>query len=243
MRIALLSDLHGNLFALEAVLLDLASAAVDQIVCLGDVALFGPQPRETLERLRALNCPVIMGNTDAWALAPQPYPVRDENTAILTAIETWGAQQLTAEDITFIRTFQPTVKLELGQNATLYCYHGSPRSYNEAIIATTPDHELTEIFVGCEEAILAGGHTHAQFIRRWQDKFVLNPGSVGLPYEVLPEGVERNPPWAEYAILTWEEGATRIELRRVPYPVQPLIDTALHCGMPHAGWWLKDWSV
>ena len=72
MRVALLADIHGNGFALDAVVDALATEAVDQIVCLGDVAIFGPQPREVLNLIRSLKCPVIMGNTDAWALAPKP---------------------------------------------------------------------------------------------------------------------------------------------------------------------------
>lgn len=70
MRIAVIADLHGNLVALEAVLAALADERTDGIVCLGDVAATGPQPRETVERLRAVGCPVVMGNADAWLLDP-----------------------------------------------------------------------------------------------------------------------------------------------------------------------------
>lgn len=69
MRIALLSDIHGNLFALEAMLAMLTRETIDQIVCLGDVAMFGPQPCAVLARMQTVACPVVMGNTDAWALA------------------------------------------------------------------------------------------------------------------------------------------------------------------------------
>ena len=64
MRIALISDIHGNLVSLKVVLADIDRAGVDQIVCLGDVAALGPQPREVVEQLRALGCPCIMGNHD-----------------------------------------------------------------------------------------------------------------------------------------------------------------------------------
>lgn len=64
MRLALLSDIHGNAFALEAVLNDLYRRRIDHIICLGDVLPFGPQPLECLNRVRELNCPVVMGNAD-----------------------------------------------------------------------------------------------------------------------------------------------------------------------------------
>ncbi|HEX5442031.1 MAG TPA: metallophosphoesterase family protein, partial [Ktedonobacterales bacterium] len=71
-KIAIIADIHGNLPALEAVLAAVAAEGVERIVCLGDVATLGPQPREVIARLRTLGCPVVMGNTDAILLAPQP---------------------------------------------------------------------------------------------------------------------------------------------------------------------------
>ena len=94
MRIALISDLHGVLEATERVLADIAQVGVDQIICLGDVTLFGPQPREVLHRVRALGCPVVMGNTDAWALDPQPPAHRDDDSQRYADVEGWGAAML-----------------------------------------------------------------------------------------------------------------------------------------------------
>jgi len=70
MRIALIADIHGNLVALETVLHELAQESIDQILCLGDVGALGPQPHEVIDRLRQLQCTVVLGNTDAWLLAP-----------------------------------------------------------------------------------------------------------------------------------------------------------------------------
>lgn len=241
MRVALLSDIHGNLFALEAVITALAREKVDQIICLGDVAMFGPQPCEVLARMQALTCPVVMGNTDAWALDPQPHSVRDEATEFFNAIELWGAQQLTQADRAYIRTFQPTIALAFGEDDTLLCYHGSPKSYNDIIVATTPDVEVAALIGDQQALLLAGGHTHAQYVRRYQNKLLLNPGSVGLPYETLPNGRERNPPWAEYAIVEWSAGELTLALRRAPYDIEPLLASTMASGMPHADWWCKDW--
>lgn len=241
MRVALLADIHGNLFALDAVLAALAQAAIDQIVCLGDVALFGPQPREVLARMQALACPVVMGNTDAWALDPQLPPMTDGDAALISAIDFWGAQQLGERERSYLRTFQPTIELPLGGDSTLLCYHGSPRSYHDVIVATTPDAELAPLIAGYSAQVWAGGHTHAQYARRYQNQWLLNPGSVGLPYEIRPDGTVRNPPWAEYALVEWSTGGVTIALQRTPYDVAPLLGTALASGMPHADWWSNDW--
>ena len=85
MRIGLISDIHGNLIALESVLSELKREQVDSMICLGDVAALGPQPHEVIERLRKLNCPVVMGNTDDWYL--QPLPEGDDE---LRELAGWG---------------------------------------------------------------------------------------------------------------------------------------------------------
>lgn len=243
MRLAILSDIHGNLPALEAVLAELAHEAVDQILCLGDVAIGGPQPRQTLARVRELGCPIVMGNTDAWALDPQPHSWRDEDTPKFNAIELWSAEQLTEAERAFIRTFQPTIAVALDEHMSLLAYHGSPSSFHEGIVATTPADVLAEFCAGTTAPILIGGHTHEQFVRRWQERLVGNPGSVGLPYERLADGRTRNPPWAEYALLTYEQGALRIELRRTPVAVERLEQAVRQSTMPFADWWLAGWQI
>jgi putative phosphoesterase len=243
MRIALISDIHGNLPALDAVLAELDAAAIDQIVCLGDVALFGPQPREVLARLKELGGPVVMGNTDAWALAPLPFEIRDEDSHRFYEVELWGARQLSAVDLDYMGSFQPSVETPLGSGQSLLCFHGSPRSNTEAILSTTPDDELGLMLSGCQVAIMAVGHTHAQMMRRFGATTLINPGSAGLP--IVPDpltGKARNPPWAEYAVVGWQAGSPRIEFRRTLYETSGLIRSALVCGMPHAEWWVRGWT-
>jgi putative phosphoesterase len=242
MRVALLSDIHGNLLALEAVLTALKQEAADQIVCLGDVAIFGPQPGETLARIRALRCPVVMGNTDAWALDPQPHPLRNADSPRFNDVEFWGAAQLTADDLAFIRTFQPIVQLTLDNDITLLCYHGSPRSYHDVILGTTPDDELRVMFSGFTATAMAGGHTHTPMLRRLETTTVLNPGSVGLPFERLPGSqATRNPPWAEFVIVEWRDAGLQIKFCRTPINVAAVIKTVMESAMPHAEWWLQGW--
>ena len=125
----------------------------------------------------------------------------------------------------------------------LLCYHGSPRSYREGIVATTPEDELDQIFAGHQAAILAGGHTHMQMFRRYKDMLLLNPGSVGLAIDrVSPFEEIRNVAWAEYAILSTEDGSLSVEMYRLPFDLQAFIQAGLSSGMPHAEWWSSEWS-
>jgi hypothetical protein len=143
MKIALIADIHANLVSFEAVLADVERANVDQVICLGDVAATGPQPRETLGRLRTLGCPVIMGNADAWLLNPQPPDDTGAEARMTFEISRWCAEQLLDEDLEYIRTFHTTLEVSLGERGTLLCFHGSPRSYDEIIVATTSEVHLS----------------------------------------------------------------------------------------------------
>jgi len=243
MRIALISDLHGVLEAAERVLADIQRAGVDQIICLGDVTLFGPQPREVLHLVRDLACPVVMGNTDAWAIDPQPLASRDADSERYFAVEEWGAARLDDADKAFIRTFQPVVEFAVDARTRLLCYHGSPRSFHEQILATTPDDALAAALQGRDDVTLfAGGHTHTPLVRRFRSSLVVNPGSAGLPFQLRSDGSAVNPPWAEYALVTGGAGNMSVELRRAPVDVARILADARASGMPHLAWWTRDWA-
>lgn len=236
--LAVISDIHGNLVALEAVLADTQRVGADELVCLGDVANFGPKPRETLRRVQALGCPVVMGNAD-WELLDASTR-QALGSGVAFDLAAWCAEQLSDTDRSFIKTFQKTVRLELGGVPSL-CFHGSPASYDDIIVATTPDEILAEFFQ--ERApLMLGGHTHMQLLRRYQNLTFVNPGSVGLPFETLADGRTRNPTWAEYALVTTLREQPSITFRRVPYDIRPLLEAAKTSGMPHAETWSADWS-
>lgn len=240
MRVGLISDVHGNLPALEAVLSELENESVDRLVCLGDVAV-GPQPRETLARVQELGCPVVLGNWDAAYLDGLP-PAEDETGAIVNEIHGWWGDQLTARDRDFLRTFVPTLELDLGGTLVL-CFHGSPRSYDDQIFATRPDAELEPMFAAPRQPLLVGGHTHVQMLRRWERSLLLNPGAVGLPFLDWSPKQVRIAPWAEYAIVTAEGAGLHIDLRRAAYDVVAHLKASLASGMPHAQWWADSWLI
>jgi hypothetical protein len=127
MRIALISDVHGNCFALDAALADLQRHAVDQIICLGDTLQGGAQPAETVKRLHALACPIVMGNADAWLLAEE-NDTAEPTTEQQREVRLWTLSQLSADDLAFIRSFQPIVELRWrrGSGCSVFTAHPLP---------------------------------------------------------------------------------------------------------------------
>jgi putative phosphoesterase len=243
-RIALVADIHGNLVALEAVLHDIKHSTVDMVICLGDVAATGPQPHDTLERIRLLNCPVVMGNADEWLLHPPPPSANDldEDTSKIETIDRWCLEQLTALDRMFLSSFVPTYALTVSTHVKLLCYHGSPRSSTDVIRAITPEAELVEQLGNARAEIMVGGHTHEQMIRRYQDMLLVNVGSVGLPYTFDPStGQHYNPSWAEYGVLQIEKDHLSVMLKRVPVDVKAVRHAIDVSGVPHSAWLLNDW--
>ena len=233
MRTALIADIHGNLVALDAVLGDIGRRSADRVVCLGDVAATGPQPRQAIERMAELGCDVVMGNTDEWLIEPRDESIEDDDTRRIVEIDLWAHEQLGEHHLDRLRDYQPLLELD-----GLLCYHGSPRSNTDVLLPITPEAELAAMLDGHDEAIMAGGHTHMPMLRRHGPSLIVNPGSVGMPFEHASEGTFRNPPWAEYAIA----GSGEVEFHRVPLDVGAVTGAALKSGMPNAGWWVKDWA-
>ena len=243
MRIAFITDIHGNLTALDAVLADLAREDIDQYVCLGDVVEFGPHPCDCLRRVLALNAICIMGNTDERMAVPNRDHLRGLEKGPEMEMELWCYDQLTEEDRASIRKFRPTAEIDLGGDLRLLAYHGSPRSHVERILSMTSFHDLDAIFAGYNQRILIGGHTHQQFVRHYNQALLVNPGSVGLPFERLGEGVDHRPPWAEYAVIPTQDGRVSVDLRRTPIDLAALRHSVMNSGMPDPKWWLQDWEL
>ena len=241
-RVAFISDLHGNLPALEAVLRELEHEEFDELICLGDVAV-GPQPHETLMRVRELGCPVIMGNWDAAFIDGMPAVQRDDEVARnLVEIGAWWAGALTEDDRSFIAAFRPWLELEVDEDKRMLCFHGSPSSYNDWIFAHTPEDEVLRMFGDHQAPVMVGGHTHLQLVRRLHGSLLVNVGSVGLPFRQWWPREVRIAPWAEYGLLEFQDGRTKVDLRRTTFDVDALLELAMSSGMPHAEWWRKSWA-
>jgi predicted phosphodiesterase len=240
MRIAVISDIHGNYVAFDAVLADIRRDTIDQMVCLGDAVQGGPQPADVVARLHGLACPVVMGNADAWLLSGVETGnenIPAERLHKMNEIRAWSLTQLSSDDRAFIAQFQPTVEIPLNAGRNLLCFHGSPTSFDDVLLPSTPEAEFLKFLGGYAPSLLTGGHTHMQQLRRIgaSDSFFFNPGSVGLAYShQQPEEYFRADLWAEYAVLTVENGRLALELRRVPFDVQELIAVYRSSGRPYA---------
>ncbi|HMV28818.1 MAG TPA: metallophosphoesterase [Anaerolineales bacterium] len=240
MRILVLSDVHGNCLALETVLADAKKNGFDQIICNGDMIQGGPQPHETVQLLQEMKCPIVMGNSDAWLLTGVETGVEslsEERLKKLNTVREWSLSQLNEEDLKFINGFQPTVALDLGNNKSLLAFHGSPTSFDQVLLPSTPEEEFQETLKPYANHILTGGHVHLQYSRRLQnsENFYFNPGSVGVAYNHEQTG-EQNllDPWVEYAVLTVEKLSTRLEFIRVALDMDKMADVYRSSTRPFA---------
>jgi predicted phosphodiesterase len=240
MRLALISDMHGNAAALDAVLAELEREPVDEIVALGDVAQGGAQPAEVVDRLRALGCRCVFGNSDEFLLTLDVEVTGEEldeeaRERVLRRGE-WSREQLGAERLELLRSFEPVVALDVG-GERLVCCHGSPESNTEVVLPETPRDRVATL-VG-DAAAVVGGHVHLQWLRRLGARFWACAGSVGLAYEHA-DAEQPFEPWAEYAVVT---GAPlRIEFRRVPFDAGAVVHTIRESGMPEADRFASQWQ-
>lgn len=201
MRVAALYDIHGNLPALEAVLLEVEHEQVDAIVLGGD-CIHGPRPAETLRRLQAL------GDRALWVRGNTDRLIAGDDAS--DSLHEWVAGQLGPEGVAYLETLPPMQRLEVdGLGDTLFC-HATPRSDEEIVTPLTPDERLAAILEGVDADTVVTGHTHMQ-----QDRLVgrvrwINAGSVGLPYE---DDIK-----AFWALLGPE-----VHLRRTPFDVEAAI--------------------
>ena len=192
--LALLYDVHGNLPALEAVLEDARGTGTGRHLLGGDYALFGAWPRETVQRLRELDAQWIRGNGERWTAHPSDAP-----EAVHGAIE--RCREMLGDTVVEELASLPET---ITEGTTLYC-HGSPVSDVRSFLPE-PAGDEAELLLGVEAERLVFGHTHLPFRRESGGIELVNPGSVGMPFD----GDHR----AAYALVR-DDGT--VEHRRVSY--------------------------
>ena len=242
MRIAFLSDIHGNFTALQAVLADMDSQPIDRVVCLGDVATLGPEPLEVLNKLRALDCVYIKGNHDAAILDPENAAQYQVASHLIPDL-LWCRNRLSPDDLMFIDSFKPMHEIDLPNGSRILAFHGSPLSYTDIIQSTTSDKDLQSYFESQQARIFIGGHSHIQMVRRYDSKLILNAGSIGnvFKFAYSPGKPVDLLPWAEYMIIEQNDGLLNISARRVDFNTDELIEKVKASGLPCTSWWLSQY--
>ena len=248
MRIGIISDIHGNLIALDCVLIQMNNRKVDMILCLGDAAATGPRPHEVLERLRSMNIPTVKGNRDEYLLNIGAHNSQktseDDYGSRVRAIDHWCRTKLTDEDIEYIRSFPDAISIPLAPNGneSLFCFHASPASNTDSITSSTTEGELSIKLKGHESRIMTCGHSHVQMFRRYGQISILNPGSVGQAIEYCGGSSRaRRVSRAEYALIECDQSGViqRAELLRSDLQSSKVLRDAIDSGMPHSEWWAE----
>ena len=227
MRIAVLSDIHGNLPALEAVAADLEQHAPDQVWCGGDVCFGGPWAKECIEWVRDAGWTTVKGNTDVWATGDaQGLPADADEAAQMSEMirDVAAAHQLSDEDVSWL------LNLPLGHKSPggLLLVHGTPDTPFDAPMPDAPAAAFAP-YEG-QATIVLYGHVHHAFMRRLAEgTLVLNPGSVGLPLD---------DDTASYLIVDRDAADLTFRHRRVPFDREAAASEARRAPDAITSWFL-----
>ncbi|UOQ85020.1 metallophosphoesterase family protein [Gracilibacillus salinarum] len=212
MRLAFISDIHGNAEALKAVLDDMEAKQVDRIAVLGDIAYRGPQPAESIELIRSLNTDVIKGNADEWVvrgIREGEVPSKARETMIQE--QQWTYEQLSEEQIDYLSNLPTELVIE-EEGIRLHAFHATPDSLFNVVTPHASDQDLLEKLTEREDAdIYLYGHIHTPYQRNAQGKTIINIGSVGLPFDQITK--------ASYVIIDIVNGQVQTSNVRVPYDI------------------------
>jgi len=180
-RVAVLSDIHGVLPALEAVLAEPDVAAADLIVLTGDLAA-GPQPAETLDVLSGLGerAVWIRGNADRELVEYR----RGSRASVPDPISPWAAEQLRDDQVDRLAGLPLTTTVEISGLGSVVCCHATPRDDEEVVLVDSRLGRWAEVLGGLDDSVgaVVCGHTHMPFARLAHRRLVVNPGSIGMPY-------------------------------------------------------------
>ena len=245
MRLAVLSDIHGNQLALEAVLADLEQqGGADRIWILGDLVMSGPRPAECIKIIRDLQesrkdtVEVIGGNTDrylvmgsrrgampkdaeAWTKRPQKM----NNSA---ALMIWTYEHVGWEDAEYLlKLLHRELELNVPGYGWVIGFHGGPGSDEALIWEDTPDEEVLDLLSDREGRLAFGGHTHHAMDRDLGAWRMVNVGSIGIP------NVDTR---AQYAIVTFDGDQAHVDQRYVPYDTEAVIADMEAVSHPEAAW-------
>ncbi|HVR98491.1 MAG TPA: metallophosphoesterase family protein [Thermoanaerobaculia bacterium] len=216
---AVIADVHGNTWALQAVLADIARRGIQQTVNLGDSVYGSLDPRGTADRLMQEGIPSLCGNQDRIVYAPPAAVMGSADHDFVT-------RELTEAHLDWLRGQPPTSTF-----GEVFCCHGTPASDETYLLEeVTPygvrlrdPRAILELLDGVTQPVVVCGHSHVPHaVRLPSGQLVVNPGSVGIPAydhdEPYPHVMEAGSPHARYAVLRQEPGGWQVEHVAVPYP-------------------------
>ena len=210
MKICLISDIHANVVALEAVLKDINS--VDKILCAGDLVGYNPYPNETIELLMANNIHCISGEHDKAVITGDIQWFNREAAQTLK----WTVDQLTRENMRFLETLSDRMELD-----GITVHHGNPNSIKDFSFEYDQE-KICGILDTGDRKVFAFGHTHVPIYKKCGDRIILNPGSVGQPRD----GDNK----ASYAIYNTQ--TQEFVIRRVNYDYKKVQSFIHESGLP-----------
>jgi putative phosphoesterase len=228
MRIAVVSDIHGNLTAFQAVLEDIHRASPDLVLHGGDLADGGSSPVEVIDSIRALGWQGVMGNTDEMLVRPASLeefasqsPAPPTLWAAMREIASATRSALGDERLAWLRNLPAALS-----RPELALVHASPATCWKAPAANTTDSELEATYNSLDRSIVVFGHTHYPAIRKLSGnpRILINTGSVGLPFDGDPR--------ASYLLLDGDTPA----IRRVEYDLEKELKALATSGLPGAEW-------
>ena len=224
MRLIALSDIHGNLPALQAVLAAIEGTP-DMVIVAGDTVGFGPQSAEVLELLRSKGCNFVKGNVDDYVVNPSSierlYQFADQEISAgrpfrpllpLTAIAEstrWTRSQLSNQQLGFLTELPFSISVEPSPGRQLKVVHANPRDLERPIVQRDPDSELVLMLSGLDCDILVFGHSHNPFQRLVGNTLLLDVASLGFPTDGCPD--------APYTEITFGEDGWRVKQHRIAY--------------------------
>jgi putative phosphoesterase len=214
MMLAVIADVHSNLHALEAASMRISARSPDIVVCAGDVVGYGAFPNECCSKVEGLCSRSVAGNHDRAAISKDVS--RMNPYAAAAAI--WTSDRLEQSARRFLSALGPSARF-VADDRLVAVFHGSPTDPDEYVQEDAVDRGLLDR-TGCD--ILVLGHTHVPYVKSFDERFVLNPGSVGQPRDGDPRG--------SFAIVNTEK--MDCEIVRFEYPVKEAADAILSEGLP-----------
>lgn len=211
MRIAVISDIHANLIALEKVLEDVKKENCDVVFCLGDIVLAGPQPKETIDFVKGQSWNIIQGNTDKLIVdyGVEVLQMVKENFPVIANSLVEDVTCIDDEDKEFLANLPPALEMNI-EGVKILLVHGSPRYNNEDIMPNMPLETVEEIIESTDADLILCGHTHVPCgYQTTKKQTVVNVGSVGRP--MTPN------PLSCYAVLDIENGVFSIKHKFIDY--------------------------